>query len=192
MFPAMKYLPEASLLAASAIASGEADIGEGFQEIGHGAFTQAYGDDVYVVKGHDAARYNMENGPAWNFLTWFRITMRARSSSEVFAQACRKYMAPTVVLFECVVVQEKVQWMGNDFSLKFQYAVEELARMLGILDMHGENWGVTREGEVRMFDIMPADWFPKYAKFTQDKELARLIEKVEHLLTEELPKIMSH
>jgi hypothetical protein len=39
---------------------------------------------------------------------------------------------------------------------------------------------------------MPADWFPKYAKFTQDKELARLIEKVEHLLTEELPKIMSH
>jgi hypothetical protein len=186
MFPQMKFLTEQSLSAASAIASGEANIGDGFKVLGRGAFTKAYGNEDYVVKGEVAEFGNAENSAAWNYRNWFRNTYKARHTSKVFARACKKYLAPTVVLFECVVVQEKVEWTGNDFSGKLMCEVDELARMLGIIDMHGANWGVTKQGEVKMFDIMPSKWFPRGQKFTRDAELEVLIAQVELLVAQEV------
>lgn len=188
MFPQMKFLTENSLLAATAIASGETpEHVEGFEVLGRGAFTKAFGNDDYVVKGEFIADGQRDNSAAWNYRTWFKNSFRARASSKLFNKTCKRFLAPTVVLYDCVVVQEKVKWMGNRFSMELCFAVEDLAMMLGIVDMHGANWGVNAAGEVKLFDIMPRrGWGGK--NFTADVELQKCIDKVETLVRQEVAR----
>jgi hypothetical protein len=190
MFPHMKFLTENSMLAASAIASGECPemLHTGFDMIGRGAFTRAYGSAEYVVKGTPSGEGDRENSAAWNYRTWFRNTYKARHTSKVFAKACKRVLAPTVVLYDCVVVQEKVRWMGNSFSLDLCWAVEDVAHLLGITDMHGGNWGVSANGEVKIFDIMPHRGFPKAKAFTRDAELQQALDKMDALVQKEVAR----
>jgi hypothetical protein len=190
MFPQMRFLTENSLNAASAIATGETPESEGFLMMGRGAFTKAYSNEQYVVKGDDLFNNNRENSAAWNYRKWFKNSFRARATSKLFNKACKKYLAPTVVLFETVVVQERVKWMGNKFSFALCYAVEDLAILLGVTDMHGANWGVTAAGGVKLFDIMPHPRFPKGKAFTENDKLQKTMDEVERLLQQELPAIM--
>jgi hypothetical protein len=186
MFPTMRRLEESSLRAASKIAEGGDPHAQGFKVIGRGAFTKAYSNGVYVVKGERAENAHCDNTAAWNYRTWFRNTYKARHTSKVFAKACKNLLAPTVVLFDCVVIQERVKYIGNKFSMELCFAVEDVANLLGITDMHGANWGVTSAGKVKMFDIMPSPRFPKGRPFTRDLELEQAILRMETLLAEEL------
>lgn len=191
MFPHMKHLTEDSTLAASAVASGMSpdEATTTFSMIGRGAFTQAYGSNKYVVKGTKAGHQDAENTAVWSYRKWFRNTYKARHTSKLFKQMCKNILAPTVVLFDCVVVQEKVKYIGNKFSLDLCYAVEDLAHLLGITDMHGANWGMTENGEVKIFDIMPFIGFAKGKPFTNDAALQAAWDEVQNLAQREFPQV---
>lgn len=186
MFPQMKFLTENSLEAASAVASGSSPETVGFEMLGRGAFTKAYASDKYVVKGEMLGEGDRENSAAWNYRKWFLNTYKARHTSKLFKKVCKNILAPTVVLYDCVVIQEKVKWIGNSFSLDLCFKVEDLAHMIGITDMHGANWGVTEAGEVKIFDIMPNRKFPKGRAFTEDAQLEKLWNEVKNLVQVEL------
>lgn len=196
MFPQMASLNHNSLnfesspcyKAAKEIALGVEVTTEGFSFLGRGAYTKAFSNEQFVVKG-DQVGLDDDNSAAWNYRTWFRNTYKARHTSKLFVKACKKHLAPTVVLFDSVVVQEKVKWLGNTFSPELNRAVWELAIVLGITDMHGANWGVTENFQVRMFDIMPNRRFPKGEAFMEEEMLQNVMAKVERRLEREIVRL---
>jgi len=188
MFPHMKKVTEDAKMAASTIASGATPERHGFTLVGRGAFTSAYANKQYVVKGTEVSFGDKVNTAAWNYRTWFLNTYKARHTSKMFAKACREFLAPTVVLMECVVIQERLPLMGKSFSLNLALAVEDLAWELGISDMHIGNWGMTAEGEVKIFDIMPIANVKGQAYLREDR-LAAKIHTVRELAQAELKKL---
>jgi hypothetical protein len=167
MFPAMKDLPAKTLRAAACIANGETPRSEGFRQFGSGAYTTAYTNDVYVVKGTPVNEEPHFGSVFMNMDEWFTNTQNARKSA-LFRRAARKYIVNTVVLFDCVAVQERVAIIANDIDDVVRYDnihrhvwrtlcrdVESLAALLGIEDMHEANWGFMEDGSIKMFDIAP-------------------------------------
>jgi hypothetical protein len=168
MFPAMKDLPAKTLRAAACIANGDDPVLLGFREFGSGAYTTAYTNDVYVVKGIAIDEEPNFGDVFTNMDEWFRNTQNARKSA-LFRRAARKYIVNTVVLFDCVAVQERVATVAQDIDETVGYnhqyhrmwrtlcrSVEALAAQLGIDDMHEANWGFMEDGSIKMFDISPA------------------------------------
>jgi hypothetical protein len=183
MFPAMKDLPAKTLRAAGCIANGEEPVSLGFRKFGSGAYTTAYTNDVYVVKGLAVDAEAFHGSVFMNMDEWFSNTRNARKSV-LFRRAARKYIVNTVVLFDCVAVQERVAIVAQDIDEAVGYdhpyhrmwrtlcrSVEALAAQLGIDDMHEANWGFMEDGSIKMFDISPT-YANDGATFSTSDELA--------------------
>jgi hypothetical protein len=168
MFPHMANIPMPAIRAAGAIASGVSPEAVGFSECGAGAYTRAYANATHVVKGvalhHDAFIGSASD----NTETWLAQVEGPLKHSRMFRRMVRKYIVGTVVLFDQVVVQEKVYAVASAIMdnvsrtstpgrvlRDLDRLVETLANLLQIEDMHVENWGFTHAGQIKMFDIAP-------------------------------------
>lgn len=112
MFPSMADLPWTTIRAASAIACGMNPDSLGFARCGAGVYTVAYANKTHVVKGSEVDEV-LDGQPAENMATWLEFSVTPRSKSRVFRRMMKKYLNDTVVLFDCVVVQPKVEVLAS-------------------------------------------------------------------------------
>jgi len=155
------------------------------EDVQGGSFTTAYMKDFLVVKGCDAnAGLWFDDTPVFNYQEWLRITEPRMLRDSYLKKIAEKYIARSTILFDTVLVQERMMMLGQDIIDEYgyvqevsalSYAVECLAYEMSITDMHEENWGIDIFGNIKMFDIMPTDMitFDPHELRRRAKELDR-------------------
>jgi hypothetical protein len=168
----LRYMPQHVLEEAAKIADGNP---RRENLIGKGLYTAAYKVDDYVIKtAHcDEKYWSTDNSPSGQY---HRYQDAIRKHSAYVRKIANAVIIPTVVLFDDVVVQPAITIAKDDVrvGLALEHLMVRMGDALGVVDIHDENWGLTKRGQVAIFDYMPDTYiFPTRTTREVDRDVKK-------------------